>query len=274
MKVTLLSLSFFILCFSSGITFGTHPVIYIKDLGFDPQSKEFRITYTDPSKHSVTTLKDSGPLPLCVVEQLLLEYYRRMSTFPDNERNPNLSQKHMVLINQLAATLPHTDGEQIRESLRQYIQQYRKGGGPVMKAVKEVTLNIMKDRKISSLEEIIYDPEKKQQIEGEIKQLTARIYNTKNSPQDNSPDLKTLLLRSLEGRLSELKRNLQSMPSQSSKKEKQIPALESIFCAASLTPFILKNDEIGGLLDKLSKEVTEILPKTETSRTSENETHF
>lgn len=274
MKFCIMTLSVVLSCSAYSAPLNPGEKILIQDLGFDPQSKEFQIRYSSPNSYAVTTLKDSGSLYLCVVDQLLKEYYRRMSSHAQGQVTPEFSKKHLKLLSQVAATIPVTKSSKIKDSLRTYIQNFRTGGGPVLESLRETILELLKDHQVSLTEETIFNPEDKKKLENEITLLNSNIEQLRKQQEGSSYDMKLLLARSYEGKLKQLKEDLKNFPQKKSKQEKKISALESIFCASTLPPFSLLNPDVGALLDKLTEEVKGTLPSEKSNRADSTDTHF
>lgn len=247
--------------------------IFIRDLKFDHQTNEFKISYSSSNSNVVTTLQDSGGLYLCVINQLLKEYYHRMGETSEREKNPEFSKNHLKLISQLAAKIPMTESFKIRDSIRSYIQNFRKGGGSVLKALEETVVNSVQEDKILVLEETFFDPNEKRKLEEEIVLLNHQLKNSNFTQESDEPDMKSFLKRYYEKKLLKLSSVLKNYPTQYSKREKKILASESIFCSAKLPYVALMNSDVGELIETFSREIKSS-PTEQKSETKSKESHL
>jgi hypothetical protein len=254
------------------VSFGAEEGIYIKEFNFDPQSKEFEISYLNSDQTNLSTLKTSSPIYLCIVNQLLHEYYQG---FQNIETKPmEFSREHLKLINQVAYIVPEAEKKELRNAIKNYIKQFNKTGDVIFQALSESITHLLKNETLNIKEQTLDSKERKTTIENEIKIITAQIEDAKKAEGDEKQSLKKLWVRSLAGKKEKLSQLLKRLPKETSRTEHNVSALESPFCLGGKTSHKLLNEDPSFLLEKFTNEITKAFPESPYLKSKSLDTHF
>lgn len=217
-------------------------------------------------------LKTSSPVYLCFVNQLLHEYYQSFNKV--DPYHVEFLREHLKLINQVAYTVPESEREELINSIKNYIKQFDKNGNVIFQALRESINRLLKNQTIKIKQETLDPEEKKTKIERELKQLANQIETAKSAEPAQGLTLKSLLIRSLEGKKEKLSELLKRIPKQKSKAERDIIALENPLCSDGKTRYKILNEDPRSLLEHFTNEITKAFPESPYLKSKSLDTHF
>jgi len=108
---------------SVALAFGAS--LHLGKVSFDRQSQKLTVVYGNPG-YNETTLTDSGPVLICVLNRLLTEKYGFYQVLPEGK---TISKADLALLTQSARLLPQDEGQKIIDSVRSYMQNPSKETG-------------------------------------------------------------------------------------------------------------------------------------------------
>lgn len=254
------------------VSFGLDDGIFIKEFRFDPNSKEFEISYLNSDQTNLSVLKTSSPLYLCLVNQLLHDYYQSFENDPT--KHIEFSRDHLKLINQVAYIVPENEKEELITAIKSYIKQFDKNGNVIFKALSDSITRLLKNETLKIKEETLDSKERKITLEKEINTIAAQIEHAQKNDGEQKQPLKKLWVRALESKKEKLSQLLRRLPKELSKAEHDVSALESPFCFGGKTKYKLLNEDPRYLLEKFTSEITKAFPESPYLKSKSLETHF
>lgn len=263
------------LILSSSTVLGVGQMLHIKDVSFKKESKKVEVVYRNVWRKSETTLTDTGPVLLCVLNRLLTHKYDYYLSLPDGKE---LTKKDLALITQAARLLPEDENKKMSDSVRNYIQNPSKeNGGAVFTTMVSTIRSGLKEHETTwqtvTQVEAASTKELKQKLERVNLKISAFLEGTTESQLD--AEEKAVVRKLKRERLTIEEEIADAKPQRKVESGNENPVNYAL-CVdgdGSKSQTSINNDDVDALLAKVQDTLSQALPEGTGSGSHSTRTH-
>lgn len=263
------------LILSSSTVLGVGQMLHIKDVSFKKESKKVEVVYRNVWGKSETTLTDTGPVLLCVLNRLLKHKYDYYLSLPDGKE---LTKKDLALITQAARLLPEDENKKMSDSVRNYIQNPSKeNGGAVFTTMVSTIRSGLKEHETTwqtvTQVEAASTKALKQKLERVNLKISAFLEGTTESQLD--AEEKAVVRKLKRERLTIEEEIADAKPQRKVESGNENPVNYAL-CVdgdGSKSQTSINNDDVDALLAKVQDTLSQALPEGTGSGSHSTRTH-
>lgn len=131
------------LVFLGSLVLAVPTTLTFKKIAYDKESKKVKVVYGNNWADNESTITDSGPVLLCVLNRLLKEKYGVYLSLGDEKK---IAKKDLALIHQAARLLPEEKSKQLTASVRACMKNNsNENGNAVFKNLVSTIADSLKD---------------------------------------------------------------------------------------------------------------------------------
>jgi hypothetical protein len=233
--------------------------IVFNEVFYDKESKKVNLVYSTGFK---TTVTDSGPILLCVINRLLKTKYEFYLSLP---KDKTISRYDLALLNHAANLLPEDEKKELQNAIKAYIQDdSNENGSKIFKVLNKGMRTGMKDHKTTFKSVSYVASPVTQELIGKKTKLDKKITAISDGKSESElDDDEKQIFRKLKRDALDLEKKIKEAKPEEKIEEGTEVAIDWTLCLhgeGSKSQTFSSNKNIEALLKKIKTVLKQVVP--------------